>query len=286
MNQKTNKISSAEAEKLIKRVGDNKSIKNGGKMKLKIIFILIVIYWVVTNPINALAQSPEWKVYKRGNTHVPIGDVTAIAIDKQGNKWFCSRNTAPFATNIADLIKFDNNNWTNYKSPSHFQFNKIAIDAQGIKWMASFLNGHIIKFDDKNFTEMNKLSSFFSFNHKNIMDFVIDTQGNLWFCYVAFGGTQGLIQSLNLNRGLLRFDGSNWITYDKSNSGLPDSPTFTIAIDTLGNKWIGTGEGMVKFDGTNCTDYNASNSGLTHNDFRSIIIDQYFGNFVITKTQI
>ena len=50
-------------------------------------------------------------------------------------------------------------------------------------------------------------------------------------------------------RGLAKFDGTNWVVYDTSNSGLPDDHVTAIAIDSQGNKWIGTaGRGLAKFD--------------------------------------
>ncbi|MCX8159293.1 MAG: two component regulator propeller domain-containing protein, partial [Candidatus Pacearchaeota archaeon] len=56
----------------------------------------------------------------------------------------------------------------------------------------------------------------------------IDAQGNRWI------GTW---------RGLAKFDGTNWIVYNTSNSGLPNNYVFAIEIDAQGNMWIGTGGG-------------------------------------------
>ncbi|MFQ6676974.1 MAG: two-component regulator propeller domain-containing protein [Fidelibacterota bacterium] len=54
-----------------------------------------------------------------------------------------------------------------------------------------------------------------------------------------------------------------WITYNSSNSGLPDNYVRTVAIDPDGNKWLGTyTTGLIRFDGNNWTLYDTSNSGL------------------------
>ena len=46
------------------------------------------------------------------------------------------------------------------------------------------------------------------------------------------------------------------IVYNKDNSSLPSHYIRSIAIDDIGNKWIGTdGGGLAKFDGTNWTNY-------------------------------
>jgi ligand-binding sensor domain-containing protein len=65
----------------------------------------------------------------------------------------------------------------------------------------------------------------------------------------------------------------NWTVYKTSNSGLPNDTVFTIAIDRVGNKWIGTSGGLAKFDGVNWTVYNYSNSGLPDNRVYAIAID-------------
>ncbi len=72
-----------------------------------------------------------------------------------------------------------------------------------------------------------------------------------------------------------KLDSSNWILYDPSNSGLPGTHVYALAIDESGNKWFGVyNEGLVKFDGTNWTVYNTANSGISDNDIYSIAIDE------------
>jgi len=50
-------------------------------------------------------------------------------------------------------------------------------------------------------------------------------------------------------------------------------PESSIAVDSLGNKWIGTSKGLAKFDGITWTVYTTSNSGLYDNSISSIAID-------------
>ena len=64
------------------------------------------------------------------------------------------------------------------------------------------------------------------------------------------------------------------ICYNHANSGLQDNSVSAIAIDSNGNKWIGTLEqGLTKFDGISWTYYNTMNSGLPSNSVASIAID-------------
>jgi ligand-binding sensor domain-containing protein len=106
-----------------------------------------------------------------------------------------------------------------------------------------------------------------------------DGQGNMWV------GTDG---------GLSKFDGNNWITYNASNSGIPNDNIVTVvAADMQGNKWIGmlphwngsafVGGGFAKFDGTIWTVYNTSNSGLPDNNVTSIAIDDSGNKWIATE---
>jgi len=76
-----------------------------------------------------------------------------------------------------------------------------------------------------------------------------------------------------LGGGLAKFTGTTWTVYNTSNSGLPDNWVFSIVIDSIGNKWIGTGGGLAKFDGTTWTVFTTSNSGLPSNYIESIAIE-------------
>ena len=61
-----------------------------------------------------------------------------------------------------------------------------------------------------------------------IHSIAFDGSGNKWI------GTYG---------GLAKFDSTNWVVYNTSNSGLPNNSIRSIAIDGSGNKWIGTVNG-------------------------------------------
>ncbi len=66
----------------------------------------------------------------------------------------------------------------------------------------------------------------------------------------------------------------NWKVYNVDNSDLPQNSVTSIALDSSGNKWIGTRDGgLAKFDGTSWIVYNTSNSGLPKNGIRSLAID-------------
>ncbi|MCK4645895.1 MAG: peptidoglycan DD-metalloendopeptidase family protein [Candidatus Aminicenantes bacterium] len=103
-----------------------------------------------------------------------------------------------------------------------------------------------------------------------ISSIVIDKENNMWF------GTYG--------GGVSIFEGTNWTTYNTSNSGLAGDSVQAIAEDSGGNLWFGTWDGGVsRFDGTNWTTYDTSNSGLAYDRVRSVAIDSagnlWFGTY-------
>ena len=72
--------------------------------------------------------------------------------------------------------------------------------------------------------------------------------------------------------------------YNRSNSGLPDNRVIALAVDSAGNKWIGTfGGGLAKFNGTDWEVYNTQNSGLPHDRILDIAIDPVGNKWIGTK---
>src|ERR1044072_4613001 len=61
---------------------------------------------------------------------------------------------------------------------------------------------------------------------KNIM---VDNTGNIWFGTTA---------------GLKKYFGSNWTTFNTSNSGLPHQNVSYVVQDNSGMMWIGTASGL------------------------------------------
>ncbi|UCE23739.1 MAG: fibronectin type III domain-containing protein [Candidatus Zixiibacteriota bacterium] len=72
--------------------------------------------------------------------------------------------------------------------------------------------------------------------------------------------------------GVSRFDGSGFVNYTDTNSGLTAEAISDIAIGD-GEYWFGTAGGLFHFDGTNWTNYNVSNSGLVSNAIDALALD-------------
>ena len=62
-----------------------------------------------------------------------------------------------------------------------------------------------------------------------------------------------------------------WQIFSTANSGLPDNYVLSLAIESNGTKWTGTGNaGLARFDGNNWDVYNSSNSPLLDNRITAV----------------
>jgi len=73
-----------------------------------------------------------------------------------------------------------------------------------------------------------------------------------------------------LDRGLIKYDGVNFINYNKSNSQIPGDRVNCVTIDDRNRVWVGTDDGIAIFDGNSWIVYNESNSGLTNSYINKI----------------
>jgi len=227
-----------------------------GTLLYKITFCVIFSCSLFT----AQSQAQLVRVFNTENSGLPHNQVTSIAIDAEGNKWF--------GTFYGEVVKFDNANWTVYNStnsglPGEYRISSIAIDAQDNKWFgASFTpnlgtGGGLVKFDNTNWTIYNRSNS--GLPNNTVTAIAIDSLGNKWI------GTRG--------GGIVKYDGIQWT---QKYSRLQSGNVFAIKVDGHGSKWIATHSEIVKFDNTNLTAFNYSKS----------IIPYYNGNGGITSIAI
>lgn len=180
------------------------------------------------------------------------------------------------------LIRYDGTNVVTYpiKIPSiepniGISFSEVRSDLIGNLWLASGYG--LFKFDGIQYTRYDTSNSMIPCNA--ISDIKFDKNGVLWLTF---------IDVVHPKSEVAKFDGNNWTIYNSSNSSLPSDTTkyawaLRIAVDSLNNKWIGTGKGLFKFDGTNWTEYNVNNSGLPDNSIQAISVDK-LGNLWIATS--
>ena len=170
----------------------------------------------------------------------------------------------------------------------------IAMDAQGVLWLAS-LKGGLIAYDGKFFNEY-KFNT--SETRELMLDMLIDKNGCIWTgttnganCFdgkrnTNYSTRQGLLSNIvvaiiedsknNLwfatDEGVSKFDGET-ITNYTTEQGLPKNYVYSLFEDDKGNIWFGTfGGGVSRFDGEIFTTF-TQNDGLPMNIVLSISQD-------------
>jgi len=76
-----------------------------------------------------------------------------------------------------------------------------------------------------------------------------------------------------IDKGIMKFDGSNFTVFNTTNSGIPSNRINTIKVDRNSNIWVGTNNGIGVFNGSSWTNYNKDNSALGSNDILSFDFD-------------
>ncbi|PIP76684.1 MAG: hypothetical protein COW85_12920, partial [Ignavibacteria bacterium CG22_combo_CG10-13_8_21_14_all_37_15] len=195
----------------------------------------------------------DWTIFNTSNSPLPNNNIVSLVIDNGENSIWVAPVDAGF------YIYYGRYGWTHYNVNNLTYNNDIKFLANGLKreiWMGTF--GYITWFDAAN---TNNSGTFQCPLYTGISTVAVDTLNNKWV------GTKGL--------GLAFFDGTNWLTYNSSNSGLPGNNITAIVIDKNGIKWIGTYDGgLVKYDGTNWEKYSTSSSELPPNRISALTFDK------------
>ena len=241
---------------LVKYDGINWNVlntSNSGLPSNKITTITIenndVIWFGTDGGGLAKFDGTNWTVFNTNNTEfgLPGNEIWTLEIDNKGIKWI---GTNYGMASYSETQWFTHYNTGNTPIPSNY-ISSIAIDDSQNIWIGTDGSG-LAKFNGSSWKIYNVTNS--PLPSKYITALAADNSDNIWI------GTQG---------GLVKFDGLNWIIYNK----LPFKSILSFLIDN-NLKWVGSdGEGLVKFDEKNYTFYNTSNYPLPDNRITNIYID-------------
>ena len=171
------------------------------------------------------------------NTFGANGNILSLAEDKERNKWM-GIELGGYARGLA---KFDGKNWTTiYFYPSNGErpfLHDITFDELSNIWMVGTF------FDVSSLSVADKLVKFDYSAYQ-----VYDPPSN-----IHFGITSPALQGdgvcwLGTDKGLMKFNDSQWTVFNTDNSGLPSNDVHSVVVDNDGTKWIGTGNGLAKFN--------------------------------------
>ena len=196
------------------------------------------------------------------NPEIPLNSVISVITDRFNNKWLLTD---------AGLVKYDNLNWTiidslvsENQTEGHY-FDKLVCDSANNIWIAS--DTFLIKYSSKSKSKYTLAD--FGCPNNYIRSIQADPIGNLWLGsdrnlikigdknhqvfmpddsiipYILSGFRNiGFDKSNNvwiaaLRFGLIKFDGTNWTYFTRKNSNYKFNQFHSIAIDKLGNIWLG-----------------------------------------------
>lgn len=190
--------------------------------------------------------------YDSNNSILPGNDLqtNCIYIDKDDNKWIGIENndiplvkindrdhTKSLSFRVSDFI--DNNG--ELVCPDVLSSIKvIEINKQNGDVFCAYTSngshyGGLLHYNSKYWTLYRMEDSNISSNI--IRDLKIEYYGiNGWYLWIA------------TNNGLSRFDGVDFKNYQVGSSGIPSDDVYSIVLDSLNHKWIGTSSGIVYWD--------------------------------------
>ncbi|OGU75958.1 MAG: hypothetical protein A2V93_05255 [Ignavibacteria bacterium RBG_16_34_14] len=143
--------------------------------------------------------------------------IILVEVDSLNNKWFL--------TDMA-LVKFDGNSYQNFLltdsvvTPGYaIFFIDMHFDNDGYLWILT--SNKLVKFNGTDWQVFK-----FPWLGYDLYSFDIDNANNIWL------GAVGI--------GLVKFDGTEWILYDDTNSDLVNKYVSVVKIDNDDNIWIGS----------------------------------------------
>ena len=215
--------------------------------------------WFGTEGGVSKFDGSTWVTYDTSNSGLVSDLVDAIAIDRAGHKWIGTWNGAS---------KFDDTNWTTYDTSNSGLADNyvkvIGVDLYGDLWFGTYQGG-ATWFNDESMW-LTFIPSNSGLGGHRVEDIAFDSLGHVWFSSLepASGLNGGVGPMWAYAKGVQEFDGTNWTTYDTSNSDLIVDWVWDIEVDSQGHKWFAAWGGVSEFDGTSWTNYGTPNSGLAN----------------------
>jgi hypothetical protein len=184
---------------------------------------------------TATKVDDEWTIFDLDPAHVP-DNVTAIAIDPEGNRWFGMDSGV-------SVLTADGSAWITYTSDVISYVTDIAFDATGNTWFAR--GQKVIRFDGQAWIYYDSREVAIEANYEAIMTSFNRNRVNPWLLRPGLWVIEGqagvwIIKEIGWS-GAAFYDGNAWTIYTHENSGLGSDEVRGIAVAQQGNVWIGTG---------------------------------------------
>ena len=167
----------------------------------------------------AVCLDNEWKFYITSNSDVPTGNINSIASDKNQALWA--------ATADSGVCRQKNNVWENMSNSIPLlsqDFKCVTTATDGGIWAGS-ARSQLVYFHNDTYTVLNTGTA------KPINSILVSGSGDVWCA------TSGA--------GLIKYDGSNWVSYTTDNAALPSNDILCMANGGSGNLFFAIPGGKV-----------------------------------------
>jgi steroid delta-isomerase-like uncharacterized protein len=243
--------------------------------------------WIGTSNLRASSggsglaklNGTNWTVYTMNNSGLPSDNIWAGTIDSQGQIWLATG---------AGVARFDGQTWKVWNNRdiglSVNWFTALAVDSKGNVWAGTYeLGGGVARFNGQTWTAYSS-DKIGLYSNIALINIVFDSKGNTWFS--GLGRTSG-------GKNMVKFNGTNWITYDAAASTAPEVFGWGLTVDSQDMIWSGGGgvlaymsgsPGVGKFNGQTWTVYNRGNSGMPASNVYSLAQDSYGNMWMATES--
>jgi len=231
--------------------------------------LIFLITITILFPRGECRADGTWETYSLNDKLTFIESIQALCVDHGGAVW-CG-------TVWDGVMRFDGSAWASYTRDDGLADNwirSIAIAPDGAVWIGGyhaygphwgqqFYAGGVSRFDGDAWTTYTEKDGLASDAVKCI---AVGDDGTVWA-----GAEHYVFSNARYFRGLSRFDGETWTTFDETD-GLVNNAVNALAVETGGAVWAGTREGVSRFDGSTWRNYTEID-GLVDNYVKTIVID-------------
>lgn len=186
--------------------------------------------WVATTGGLAMYNGSAWTIWNVSNSTLPTNNISSIKVAPDNSKRIGAVNGG------LQIISADNNNMITYWSYNSYLIDNtilmIDLDDAGLLWMATPSGGLVVHTGGDSWIFYNTLTSTIPTNSAT---------------YILVDDNLKYIPTIE--DGLVIYNDVNFISYNMSNSNMPDNYLYCISKDTHGVFWMGSyNGGLIKFD--------------------------------------
>ncbi|MDO8368133.1 MAG: T9SS type A sorting domain-containing protein, partial [Saprospiraceae bacterium] len=191
----------------------------------------------------------------------PNFEIWSLAVDTNTcDLWISFSNASTASVSFA---KYDGNTFTIYSTPGGWEVYETTIAKDGTLWVASGRSG-LGKFDGNVWTWFNEQNSPVSDDVHNV---TLDYEQNVWI-------------NTGFPSAVMRWDGSNWLKFDFTNS--PITYSDWLLVDHESKIWTNGGNSLLRFNGVQWQEFPVPSTGF--DDVYSMVQDQEH-NYWLSNSQ-